>query len=188
MTIQSFNYSTQFLIATPAMRDPSFDRSVVLMCEHTDKGAMGFVINRACQFKLQDLLSKIDIECAHTKLQDRPVGFGGPVQSERGFVIHQSPKTYTSSLSGNPHFSITTSRDILVSMAQTPPDFKFMVVLGYAGWSAGQLEQEIQTNAWLMVDAAPSVMFDLPLNERYEAALALLGITPMQLTAFAGHA
>ena len=178
----------KFLIAMPAMADPNFSGSVVYICEHTDKGALGLVINRPTELTLETLFDKIDLKLEIAPWKDAPVYFGGPVQTERGFVLHVPAGSYSSSLPVRDDIALTTSKDVLEAVAGGSGPAKLLVTLGYSGWGAGQLESELSANAWLTVDAQQSVIFDTPAQARQAAALRLLGIDPAQLSAQAGHA
>jgi putative transcriptional regulator len=181
-----------FLIAMPSMLDPIFGGTVIYLCEHNADGALGIIINKSTDMTLDSLLDKIDLklEIEHKPLQlvTRPVMFGGPVQIERGFVLHEPVGQFSSMLRVNEHVALTTSKDILETVAAGTGPQQLMVSLGCAGWSAGQLEQEISRNGWLTVRADPSIIFDVPVEQRFTAAVRLLGIDPMMLTAEAGHA
>ena len=193
MSDAQINLTNQFLIAMPGMTDERFARSVVYLCEHSTKGALGLVINRPTDLSLGSLFEKIDLSLDRPGLSEQPVYFGGPVQTERGFVLHERTGSegafYSSSLSiPGAELEMTTSRDVLEAMSQGAGPRKVMVTLGYSGWSAGQLEDEIAQNGWLTVIADPSVIFDTPVDERYERALALLGVESWMLSQEAGHA
>jgi putative transcriptional regulator len=178
----------QFLIAMPNMVDPNFAGAVVYVCEHNDKGALGLVINRPTDLTLAGLFDKIDLKLEIAPLKDTAVFYGGPVQTERGFVLHVPTGEYSSSLKVADDIALTTSKDVLEAVAEGNGPQKMLVTLGYAGWGAGQLEGEIAGNAWLSVAAQPQIIFGTPPEVRFTAALALLGIDPNQLTAQAGHA
>jgi len=178
----------KFLIAMPAMADPNFAGAVIYICEHTDKGALGLVINRPTELTLENLFDKIDLKLEIAPWKDTPVYYGGPVQTERGFVLHVPAGRYSSSLAVAEDIALTTSKDVLEAVAGGSGPAKLLVTLGYAGWGAGQLESEVSANAWLTVDAQPAVIFDTPSEARQVAALRLLGIDPAQLSAQAGHA
>lgn len=178
----------KFLIAMPAMADPNFAGSVVYVCEHTDKGALGLVINRPTELTLEGLFDKIDLKLEIAPWKDTPVYFGGPVQTERGFVLHVPAGQYSSSLPVRDDIALTTSKDVLEAVAGGTGPSKLLVTLGYSGWGAGQLESEVSANAWLTVDAQQSIIFDTPAEARQAAALRLLGVDPLQLSAQAGHA
>jgi putative transcriptional regulator len=194
MSSDRINLTNQFLIAMPGMVDDNFAGSVVYLCEHTDKGALGLVINKPIDIKLKNLFEKVELTLDRPDLEDEPVYFGGPVQTERGFVLHEHPVgseggTYTSSIvipGGG--LEMTTSKDVLEAMAHGAGPRRVLVTLGYSGWGAGQLEDEIGRNGWLTVDAAPEVIFDTPVAQRYQRALQLLGIDPRMLSGEAGHA
>ena len=178
----------QFLIAMPAMADPNFAGSVVYVCEHSDRGALGLVINRPTELTLAALFDKIDLKLEIAPWKDEPVFFGGPVQTERGFVLHRPPGSYSSSLAVSDDIALTTSKDVLEAVAAGTGPRKLLVTLGYSGWGTGQLEHEIGQNAWLTVAADAEVIFDTPAEERFAAALRLLGIEAKQLSGLAGHA
>ncbi len=184
--------TNQFLIAMPGMVDETFARTVVYLCEHNEKGALGLVINKPIDIKLKNLFEKVELALDRRELGEQPVFFGGPVQTERGFVLHEklldgeSPFNSTLSVPGG--LEMTTSKDVLEAMAEGSGPAKVLVTLGYSGWQAGQLEDEIGRNGWLNVDADPKVIFDTPVEKRYDTALALLGIDPRMLSQEAGHA
>lgn len=185
----SINLTNQFLIAMPGMADDTFAGAVVYLCEHTDKGALGLVINKPIDIKLRNLFEKVELTLDREDLAETPVFFGGPVQTERGFVLHEPVGShYNSSLAIPGGLEMTTSKDVLEALSNGAGPRKVLVTLGYSGWSAGQLEDEIARNGWLNVSAAPEVIFDTPIERRYERALALLGIHPSMLMQEAGHA
>ncbi|MCM5678744.1 YqgE/AlgH family protein [Schlegelella sp. S2-27] len=185
----SINLTNQFLIAMPGMADDTFAGAVVYLCEHTDKGALGLVINKPIDIKLRNLFEKVELTLDREDLAETPVFFGGPVQTERGFVLHEPVGShYNSSLAIPGGLEMTTSKDVLEALSNGAGPRKVLVTLGYSGWSAGQLEDEIARNGWLNVSAAPEVIFDTPIERRYERALSLLGIHPSMLMQEAGHA
>lgn len=184
----ALDLTNQFLIAMPAMVDPNFQGAVVYVCEHGEKGALGLVINRPTELTLERLFDKIDLKLEIAPWRETPVFFGGPVQTERGFVLHQPCGGYSSSLSVNGEIALTTSKDVLEAVASGRGPERMLVTLGYAGWGQGQLESEISDNAWLTVAADPEIIFATPAEERFAAALGLLGINPSQLTGQVGHA
>lgn len=185
----SINLTNQFLIAMPGMADDTFAGAVVYMCEHTDKGALGLVINKPIDIKLRNLFEKVELPLDREDLADAPVYFGGPVQTERGFVLHEPVGGhYSSSLTIPGGLEMTTSKDVLEALSHGAGPRKVLVTLGYSGWAAGQLEDEIARNGWLTVPAEPSIIFDTPVEQRYERALSLLGIDPGMLMQDAGHA
>jgi putative transcriptional regulator len=187
------NLTNQFLIAMPGMADDTFAGAVVYLCEHSEKGALGLVINKPIDITLKNLFEKVDLRLMRDDLADAPVYFGGPVQTERGFVLHErlsdaaSPYSSTLAIPGG-ELDMTTSKDVLEALSGGTGPKKVLVTLGYSGWGAGQLEDEIGRNGWLTVDAAPEVIFDTPIEHRYDRALALLGIDPRMLSQEAGHA
>jgi putative transcriptional regulator len=193
MSTDAINLTNQFLIAMPGMADENFSRTVIYLCEHSKNGALGLVINRPTDITLKNLFEKVELSLDRDELAGQPVFFGGPVQTERGFVLHektgtdQSPYTSTLSIAGG-ELEMTTSKDVLEALANGAGPRRLMVTLGYSGWSAGQLEEEIGRNGWLTVDADPKVIFDTPVEERYQRALSLLGFDPLMLSQEAGHA
>lgn len=177
----------QFLVAMPALDDENFSHTVTLLCEHNDKGALGLVINRPTDLALRDMLEHMELQ--HGGLKGNPtVHWGGPVQPERGFVVHGPPGGWESSLKLGDELYITTSRDVLLAIGQGRGPTQFFVALGYAGWGAGQLEGELLHNSWLNTPADRGILFELPAQERWEAATRLLGVNVSQLTGQAGHA
>jgi putative transcriptional regulator len=195
MSAERSNFTNQFLIAMPGMGDESFAGAVVYLCEHTDKGALGLVINKPIDIKLKNLFEKVELTLDREDLADEPVYFGGPVQTERGFVLHErlggeggEGGHYSSSLQIAGGLEMTTSKDVLEALSHGAGPKKVLVTLGYSGWGAGQLEDEIGRNGWLNVNASPEVIFDTPIEQRYDKALSLLGIDPRMLSQEAGHA
>ena len=193
MSGDSINLTNQFLIAMPGMADDQFARTVIYLCEHSKNGALGLVINRPTDITLKSLFEKVELTLDREELAGQPVFFGGPVQTERGFVLHEKTGTeespYTSTLAiARGGLEMTTSKDVLEALANGAGPKRLMITLGYSGWSAGQLEEEIGRNGWLTVDADPKVIFDTPVEERYQRALSLLGFDPLMLSQEAGHA
>lgn len=180
--------SNHFLIAMPAMTDPFFAKSLTYVCEHNEQGAMGIVVNRPISLTLSELYAQINMPLNQNDLEDMLVHFGGPVQTDRGFVLHEPNGEWQSTLRINDKVGLTTSKDILQAVGEGQGPRHLLVTLGYAGWSEGQLEQELSQNAWLSVPADERIMFDLPAEERLPAAMALLGIDYATLSDEAGHA
>lgn len=180
--------ANHFLIAMPSMQDPNFARGVTLVCQHGEDGAMGILINRLSDFTLGDVLGQMRIETRDAALAASPVLLGGPVQPERGFVLHDGGERWDSSFRVSDGLAITTSRDILVSIAEGDGPRHSLVALGYAGWTAGQLESELQDNAWLTVPADAAVLFETPLERRWQAAARLVGVDLDRLAGYAGRA
>jgi putative transcriptional regulator len=184
--------TNQFLIAMPGMADETFAGSVVYLCEHNERGALGLVINKPIDIKLRNLFEKVDLALDRQELAEQPVFFGGPVQTERGFVLHEKQgedqPPYNSTMAVPGGLAMTTSKDVLEAMAGGAGPRRVLVTLGYSGWEAGQLEDELGRNGWLTVDADPAVIFDTPIEQRYQRALSLLGFDPRMLSAEAGHA
>lgn len=222
----SINLTNHFLIAMPGLSDALFGKSVVFMCEHTERGALGLIINKPSDILLPDLFEKVELSLRRPDLMQTPVFQGGPVQTERGFVLHealapgwstrpgadadaasaatepreagsesgsegeseQPPTVYASTLSIPGGLEMTTSKDVLEAMASGVGPHKVLVSLGYASWGEGQLESEITENSWLTVAADPAVIFDTPVEQRYDKAMALLGVQAWMLSPGAGHA
>lgn len=180
-----------FLIAMPAMQDPVFGGTVVYLCEHNTSGALGVIINKPTDMTVENLLSRIDLKLEIAPEPSAPhdmVLYGGPVQSDRGFVLHVPQGVFSSTMAVTETVAMTTSKDILEAVARGEGPDQMLVSLGCAGWGAGQLEDEIARNGWLTVRADSTILFDLPLEKRFTAALKLLGIDPLMLSAEAGHA
>lgn len=185
----TLNLANHFLIAMPSMLDPVFGGTVVYVCEHNAEGALGVIVNKPTDMALDVLFEKIELEGEILPQSNpKPVLFGGPVQVERGFVLHSPVVTYSSTMKVSDQVALTTSKDILEAAATGKGPDKMLVSLGCAGWSAGQLEEEIAKNGWLTVGADPAILFDLPLEQRFAAAMKLLGIAPGMLAGQAGHA
>ena len=182
------NLAQHFLIAMPAMADPHFSKTLTFICEHNDQGALGIVINRPIDMSLAALLEQVSIPLAGETFKTIPIHFGGPVQVDRGFVLHTPVGQWQSTLSVGDDIGLTTSKDILQAVARGEGPGKLFVTLGYAGWAPGQLENELAQNAWLTVQAKPDVIFDLPAEKRLPAAMGLLGIDFASLSEQAGHA
>lgn len=178
----------KLLIAMPGMGDPRFEHSVVFLCEHSEQGAMGLIVNKpAADVRLSDLLEQLDIEPADGS--DAGVHFGGPVEGTRGFVLHSGE--YESSLQTmqvSPDFAMTATLDILEDIASGKGPERSLMMLGYAGWGPMQLESEIAANGWLTVDADPRLVFDTADRSKWSAALQALGVDPLALSGVAGHA
>lgn len=185
--MDTVNLTNHFLIAMPNMADPNFSGTLTYIADHNEQGALGVVVNRPIDMELATLFEQIGLTLPEG-LRDQIVYLGGPVQQERGFVLHSPAESYSSTLRVNDAVGLTTSKDILEAVAQGKGPAKFMVSLGYSGWSAGQLEAEIAQNAWLSVEADPHVIFDLPPEARLPAAMKLLGIDFSNLSDEAGHA
>jgi putative transcriptional regulator len=189
------NLTSHFLIAMPSLSDELFGRSVVFLCEHSERGALGLVINKPSDILLPRLFEKVDLPLGRDDLGELPVFQGGPVQTERGFVLHEAVEggegesVYASTLSIPGGLEMTTSKDVLEAMASGAGPRKVFVTLGYSSWGEGQLESEITENSWLTVEADHSIIFDAPVEERYDRAMALLGgLQSWTLSPDAGHA
>lgn len=191
LAASGLNLANHFLIAMPSMQDPVFGGTVVYVCEHNDKGVLGVVINKPTDMTMETLFDRVDLKMAEglrATVVDEPIMFGGPVQDDRGFVLHTPGGRYSSSLNVTDDVAFTTSIDVLEAVARGGGPAHLLVSIGYAGWSPGQLEEEIARNGWLTVGADARVLFELPIEERYTAAIKLLGIDPLMLAHEAGHA
>ena len=186
--MQKINLTQHFLIAMPSMVDPHFAKTLTFICEHNDQGALGIVVNRPIEMNLHTLLEQVSIPLGAEQFKSIPVHFGGPVQVDRGFVLHKPLGQWQSTLAVSPEVGLTTSKDILQAVARGEGPRQLLVTLGYAGWAPGQLEHELAQNAWLTVQARPEVIFDLRAEERLPAAMGLLGIDFASLSDEAGHA
>ncbi len=185
---ESFSLTNQFLIAMPSLADPNFHGTVTYICEHNPQGAMGIVINRPLNLTLGEVLSQMKIEPQESTVARRPVYMGGPVQTDRGFVLHTPAGQWESMLRISDEIGITTSKDILENIAAGSGPQHTLIALGYAGWGAGQIEQELADNAWLCGPADNSIIFNTPWQQRWEAAAALMGIDLNQISDQIGHA
>ena len=192
-----FNLTNHFLIAMPGLTDANFARSVVYLCEHSERGALGLVINKPSEINLKGLFAKVDLPLRRDDLVSSPVLQGGPVQTERGFVLHEpifaegdrpEESVYASTMTIPGGLEMTTSKDVLEALSTGAGPRKVLVSLGYSAWGEGQLESELGENAWLTVDADKAVIFDTQVEERYDRALGLLGLQPWMLTTQVGHA
>ncbi len=189
--------TNHFLIAMPGMQDEIFAKSVIYVCEHGERGALGLIINKPTDISLKGLFEKVDLPLFREDLIDQPVFSGGPVQTERGFVLHYAhfseasqpqESIYAATLTIPGGLEMTTSRDVLEALATGSGPSKVLISLGYSAWGKGQLESELGENSWLTVDADPSVIFDTPVSQRYDRALNLLGLHLWMLSSEAGHA
>ena len=180
--------TNHFLIAMPGLKDSNFFRTVTYICEHNEQGAMGIVLNRPTDLQLNDILEQLDIIPGTDGHGTQQIFIGGPVQGERGFVLHTESRDWDSTLQVTPEISVTTSRDVLQAIAEGSGPSKSLIALGYAGWAPGQLEEELGANAWLSGPADSQIIFDLPPTQRWEAAAALLGVDLNLLSGESGHA
>lgn len=186
--MQTVDLTGHFLIAMPSMEDERFSRTLTYICEHNEQGALGVIVNRPIEMNMAELFKQIGTPLTSPELAQQTLYFGGPVDTGRGFVLHQPVGHWQSTLSINDTLGLTTSKDILDAIGEGRGPDKIMVSLGYAGWGAGQLEDELAQNAWLSVAADIQVIFDLPAEERLEAAMHLLGVDYANLSEDAGHA
>jgi len=177
----------QFLIAMPALEDPNFAQTVTYLCQHSSEGALGIIISRPLEMRLAEILESMEIELKDEKAGDIPVFWGGPVQPERGFVIHRPLGKWVGTLAVGDDIGLTTSRGVMEAIAQGRGSEKVLISLGYAGWGEGQLEREILENAWLNGPASEEILFDLPPSRRWKAAAALMGVDLDLMSSQAGH-
>jgi putative transcriptional regulator len=187
------NLTHHFLIAMPGLDDATFAKSVIYMCEHSGRGALGLVINKPSDINLKNLFDKVELPLTREDLTTSPVFHGGPVQTERGFVLHEcmmpgNESIYASTMTIPGGLEMTTSKDVLEALSTGAGPKKVFVSLGYSSWGEGQLESEISDNSWLTVAADLAVIFDTPVEQRYSAALMLLGLESWMLSPVAGHA
>lgn len=190
MTMTSpVSLTNQFLIAMPALADPNFSRTVTLVCAHSEEGAMGIVVNRPLNLTLAEVFSQMEIAPADETAGLLPVYVGGPVQTERGFVLHRSSsREWDNMLEISAEVSVTTSKDILEAMARGEGPREALVALGYAGWGPNQLEEEMAANAWLSCPADARILFETPSEYRWSTAASLLGVDMRRLSDDVGHA
>jgi putative transcriptional regulator len=191
--LENVNLTGHFLIAMPGMTDPFFSKSVTFICSHNQDGAMGVIINRPTDVTYETLFEKINVELLNSLIAQNPVLYGGPVQPERGFVLHQPAGEWDSTMTISENTALTTSKDILESVAIGAGPEKMLLTLGYAGWVPGQLEQEIAQNSWLSVQAKDvttlhKILYEIQYDDKLNATLALLGVNPAMLSDVAGHA
>lgn len=185
--MQSVDLTDHFLIAMPAMADPFFSRTLTYICEHSDQGALGLVVNRPIDLTLEDLLDQLEIPWDDQAMRKTPIMFGGPIQLDRGFVLHEPVGAWRSTMAVNSEIGLTTSLDILRAIAKGECPKHLLVALGYSGWAPGQIEHELSQNAWLTVPASPGIIFELPAEERLVAATRTLGIDFLSLSDEVGH-
>jgi len=186
--MSSINLTHHFLIAMPNMADPHFSRTLTYICEHNDQGALGLVVNRPIDMTLQALFERLSLPLTASAQSEAPIYYGGPVQTDRGFVLHEPAGNWQATLRVGEAIGLTTSKDILEAVGRGEGPARMLVTLGYAGWSAGQLEHELSQNAWLTVEARDGILFEVPAQERLPAAMELLGIDFARLQDEAGHA
>lgn len=192
MSTENVSLAHHFLIAMPAMADPNFSRTLTYICEHNAEGALGVIVNRPTDMTLGTLFERVNIGLEPEEpggcFAGHPVYFGGPVQTDRGFVLHRPSGEWQSSLKVSDNMALTSSRDILQNMREKGEPHEVLITLGYSGWSAGQLEWELSQNAWLTVAAEPRIIFGVAPADRLPAAMKLLGVDFANLSEVAGHA
>lgn len=181
--------ANQFLIAMPSLDESYFGRTIIYLCEHDDDGAMGLVINKPTELSIAKVLSELNlVDEEDEQLNGQHVMSGGPVQTDRGFILHNDNKQWSSSLKLDEQITVTTSKDILAQLNTEQGPQKFIMTLGYAGWSPGQLEQELADNTWLTLEADPELLFNTPVDKCWDKALEKLGVSIDQLSSMSGHA
>ena len=188
VAVSTEDLGNHFLLAMPDMADPNFNGTVILLAEHSAKGAMGLVVNRPSDLDVAELFERIELDLRGAPVGRQPVLYGGPVQSDRGFVLHRAGRRWNSSIEIGDSLTLTSSRDVLEAVAAGKGPRDVLVALGYSGWGPGQLEGELARNAWLTVPADPAILFDTPIDQRQARAFGLLGIDPRLLSTGAGHA
>jgi putative transcriptional regulator len=186
--MQSVNLTHHFLIAMPNMADPHFSKTLTYICEHNEQGALGLVINRPLDMTLSRLLEQGGIPVTAKLCAAIPIHFGGPVQTDRGFVLHEPVGKWQSTLAISSGIGLTTSKDILQAVAHGEGPHQMLITLGYAGWAPGQIEYELAQNAWLTVAARHDIIFELPAELRFAAAMEMLGVSYASLSENVGHA
>jgi putative transcriptional regulator len=182
------NLTNHLLVAMPWFQDPGFAQAVILVCEHGDKGALGIVVNKPLPMHLSDVFGQMQLTAQDAAIAERPVLRGGPVHPDRGFVLHRPGGEWDSSHRISESVQVTTSRDVLAAVARGEGPRDAFIALGYAGWEAGQLEQEILDNAWLTLPVSDALLFDLPYDDRWLAAWRQLGVDVASVSAVPGHA
>ncbi|MDE0925669.1 MAG: YqgE/AlgH family protein [Methylophilaceae bacterium] len=191
--MENLNLTGQFLIAMPSMTDPRFSQTISFICTHNEDGAMGIVLNRPSKYNVEDLLNQIELKITPSSLLEDAIYEGGPMQTDRGFVLHMPQQEYNSTIQINDNIALTTSKDILEAAADNQAPKKMIIALGYAGWSAGQLEEEMGQNAWLNLEATEQqalqkIIFDTPANNRFKLGMDMMGLNSSNLLDVAGHA
>jgi len=180
--------TNQLLIAMPNMGDPNFAQTVALVCDHSPRGALGLILNKPLPMRMGEIFEQLEIEISVGPLRERQVLRGGPMQTDRGFVVHRAGGEWDSTLKVSELLHVTTSRDILAAMARGQGPNEAVVALGYAGWDGGQLEHEIRANAWLSAPVDLGLIFDLPFESRWQAAARLLGVELSRISPIGGNA
>jgi putative transcriptional regulator len=191
--LENLNLTGQILIAMPSMTDPRFSQTISFICTHNEDGAMGIVLNRPSEYNIEDLLNQIELKTTPSPLLKNAVYEGGPMQTDRGFVLHVPQQEYNSTIQINDNIALTTSKDILEAAANNQAPEKMIIALGYAGWSAGQLEEEIGRNSWLSLEeteqkSLQKIIFDTPANNRFKLSMDMMGLNLSNLSDIAGHA
>lgn len=186
--MENTNLTNHFLIAMPTLMDGNFSQSVTYICEHDQKGSLGITINRPSDIQLGEIFEQLDIQCSDPEISQQTVYIGGPVQQDRGFLLHSPAGNWDSSLQVTDDISVTTSKDILEAIARGEGPEQVIIALGYAGWAAGQLEYEMSENAWLSCPANQQILFHTPVEKRWDEAAKLLGIDLQLLSSDTGHA
>ena len=180
--------NNQLLIAMPSMTDPNFSHTVTLICEHSEQGALGIIINRPMDMKITNLMEQLELSATNISIKEKLILNGGPLSQERGFVLHNSQEAFQNSLSISDDVKLTLSKDIIDAISSGHGPEKSIIALGYAGWEAGQLEKEMLLNTWLSIPVNLNLIFDLPYEKRWEISVKTLGFNPNQLSTQIGHA
>jgi len=180
--------TNQFLIAMPSLADPNFSQTVTYLCDHNEEGAMGIVINRPLDLDINELFSQLEVKVNQRPTSYIPIYQGGPVQTERGFVLHKEIGQWEASIEVTDNIAVTMSQDIIEAIAHDEGPKDYLIALGYAGWGQGQLEEELAANAWLNGPADPTIIFDTPIEQRWTASARHLGVELKNLSTDVGHA
>lgn len=180
--------TNHFLIAMPSLLDPHFERTVTLICRHNDEGALGIVVNRTTDLRLNDIFTQLDLHPTDVPERDMPVHYGGPVQGERGLVLHDAGKDWAATISVGPTLGLTMSKDVLEAISEQRGPPRCLPLLGFAGWESGQLEQEMSQNVWLTTPVDESIIFDVPIEDRWTQAAKLVGVNISTMSSEVGHA
>ncbi|MGH8128083.1 MAG: YqgE/AlgH family protein [Gammaproteobacteria bacterium] len=188
MPLEPLQLGGQLLLALPSLVDPQFRGSVVLICEHGEEGALGLIVNHPMQLNLGAVLKQLNLPADHAEIAARTVFSGGPVETQRGFVIHDAPERFADSLNLSETLGVSSSEQILGAISKGQGPARFIIVLGYAGWGPGQIENELRENAWLPVPATPEVIFNASIKDRWRQAAIQIGVDPLQLSSESGNA
>lgn len=186
--MQQINLTNHFLIAMPNLKDPDFERTVTYICAHNEEGAMGIVINKPLDIELGEIFEQMDIPADNPEMNNKMIFLGGPVHTDRGFILHQTNNKWDSSIIVSDELCVTTSKDILEAIAVGDGPAESLIALGYAGWGGGQLEQELLENTWLSSPANLETIFKTPYEQCWNSAAKHMGIDIEKISHDIGHA